>query len=237
MADTTTIRRKDLKDPDEFITLTHHALEFLKAHERQLAIAVVAVVAVGAVAFGIRTYQGWQEARAETAFGAARKDFAARRFDTAASGFGKVSTQWPGTTYGRLALVFLGNSYAELGKADEAERAFRSSLGAVRDPLLKQLAHYNLGLLELKKGDKKAGIQELSEASQIEGPLRSAAWFARLSTGEQFVENVSSGMKAIEELGPEAREYVDSQMAAQMKRDLASQPAAKKSNEVLVPKE
>lgn len=230
----TTIRRRDLKEPDEFISLAHRALEFLKGHEKEATIAVLGFLAVSAVVFGFRTYASWQEQRAEAAFGAARKDFAARRFDTAANGFVKVSSQWPRTMYGRLALVYLGNSYAELGKADDAERAFRASLGVATDPTLRQAAYYNLGLLELKKGNKKAAASDLSQATEIEGPLRSAAWFARLGSGERFVENVSSGMKAINELGPEAREYVDAQIAAQAKREVA--PTAAKS-EVLIPKD
>lgn len=232
----TKIRHKDLKEPDEFITFAHQALEFLKAREKEVTIAVIAVVAVGAVVFGIRTYRGWQEQRAEASFGAARKDFAARRFDTAANGFVKVTQQWPNTNYGRLALVYLGNSYAELGKNDDAERAFRDALGHVKEPLLRQIAHYNLGLLELKKGDKKAAVADLTTAAQIEGPLRSAAWFARLGTGEQFVENVSAGMQAINELGPEAREYVDAQLASQAKGEASAAPSTAAAK-VELPKE
>lgn len=232
----TRIRHKDLKEPDEFITFTHRALEFLKARETEVTIAVIALAAVGAVVFGIRTYKGWQEQRAEASFGAARKDFAARRFDTAANGFVKVTEQWPNTQYGRLALIYLGNSYAELGKNDDAERSFRAALGRTREPLLRQIAHYNLGLIELKKGDKKAAVADLTTAAQIEGPLRSAAWFARLGTGEQFVENVSAGMQAINELGPEAREYVDAQLASQAKGESATR-GGDAASKVVVPKE
>ena len=231
----TTIRRRDLKEPDEFITLTNRALDFLKAHEKEATIAVLGVLAVSMVVFGVRTYRGWQEERAEVSFSAARKDFEVKHFDTAANGFVKVTAQWPGTTYGQMALVYLGNSYAELGKTEEAERAFRDSLTSAKEPIFKQVALYNLGLLQLKKGDKKGALDNLSQASQIEGPLRSAAWFARLGTGEQFVENVGAGMQAINELGPEAREYVDEQMGSHMKMEIPT-PVAPKSD-VVLPKE
>jgi predicted negative regulator of RcsB-dependent stress response len=235
----TTIRRKDLKDPDEFITLTHRVLAFLQAREKEVTIAVIGAVVVAAIVFGIRTYRGWQESAAEAAFSAARSDFAARRFEPAANGFVKVTKQWPGTMYGRLAVVLLGSSYAELGKSEDAERTFRSSLATATDPLLRQIAYYNLGLLELKKGDKKAAVNDLSEASKIEGPLRSAAWFARLSSGEKFVENVSAGMQAINELGPEPREYMDSLLMAQQKKGGSEVEAAtpEKKSEVVVPKD
>ncbi len=237
MADTTLSRKKELREPDEFISLTTHALEFLKAHEKEVTIAVIGGLVVAAVVFGIRTYKGWQEDRAEASFSAARRDFGIHRYDTAATGFAKVAAQYAGTRSGRLALVFLGNSYAELGKDDDATKAFRDALAVDSDPLLRQAALYNLGLLELKKGDKKAAVDDLSKAAEIEGPLRSAAWFSRLSAGEQFTENVSAGMKAINELGPEAREYVDSHLAAAAKPDQAAVEAPAAKPEVILPKE
>ena len=59
--------------------------------------------------------------------------------------------------------------------------------------------------------------KNLRAAAETEGPLRGAAWFARLSRSEQFVEDISQGMQAVEELGPDARDYVDAQIVARAK--------------------
>ena len=82
---------------------------------------------------------------------------------------------------------------------------------------MRQIAHYNLGLLKAKAGDKPGSAKELGAAAETEGPLRGIAWFARLSNAEPFVEDVSQGLKAIDELSPEAREYVEAQIAARGK--------------------
>jgi len=206
------IGRKELKEPDEFLTLTGQALEYAKQHEREVSYAALAIAVVMVLTLGVRWYRGWQHDKAEAAFGAARRDFSAARYETAVTGFERVSREWPGTTFGPLALAYKGNCYAELGKPKEAEAAFRAALGASREPLVLQIAHYNLGMLQAKAGDKKAAAEELGAAAQIEGPLRAAAWFARLGSQEQFVENVSEGMQAIDELAPEARQYVDAQI-------------------------
>ena len=211
------IGRKELKEPDEFLTLTGQALEYAKQHERELGYVVVGLLALVALSLGVRSYRGWQQDKAESAFGAARRDYASQKFETAVGGFQRVSREWPSTTFGEMALVYEGNCYAELGKTKEAQDAFRGALGASRDPLVQQIAHYNLGLLAAKSGDKKTAADELGQAVKIEGPLRAAAWFSRLSGQQQFVEEIGEGMKAIDELSPEAREYVDAQIAAQSK--------------------
>jgi tetratricopeptide (TPR) repeat protein len=211
------IRRKDLKEPDEFLTLSHRFLEYAKQHERELTMAVLGLVAVVAVALGVRWVRTAQNAKAEAAFGAARRDFVAQRFDVAASSFSRVNSTWPSTPYGRLALVYLGNSYAELGKTKEAEEAFRQALSGADQDLVRQIAHYNLGVLETKGAAPEEGAADLTAAGAIEGPLRAAAWFSRLSSLQQFTENVSQGMQAINELDPDARAYVEAQIAAQAK--------------------
>lgn len=211
------LRRKDLKEPDEFLTLSKRFLEYAKQHERELTLAVLGVGALAAAALGVRAYRGWQEHDAEAAFGAARRDFSAQKFDTASGAFARVGATWPSTLHGRLALVYLGNSYAELGKNREAAEAFRQALAVGRDDLVRQIAHYNLGMLALKDGDAKTAAAELGAAAGIEGPLRGPAWLARLSSQQQFVENASQGMQAVNELPPEAREYVEAQIAAQAK--------------------
>jgi tetratricopeptide (TPR) repeat protein len=211
------IQRRQLREPDEFLTLSRRFLEYAQQHEREVTMVVVGLVAITALALGVRTYRGWKESQAEAAFGAARRDFTASRYDTAAKGFEKVAATWPSTAHGQLALVYLGNSYADLGKRKEAEEAFARVLERASEPVVRQIAHYNLGVLKAEDGDKPAAARELGSAADAEGPLRGAAWFARLGSGDSFVEEVGPGMDAIGDLGPEARAYVDAQLAARAK--------------------
>jgi tetratricopeptide (TPR) repeat protein len=211
------IRRKELKEPDEFLTLSKRFVDYAREHERKLTGAVLAVVGIGTLALGARWYRAWQFGKAEAAFGAARLELAAQRLPTAAEQFARVSADWPSSPYGKLALVYLGNCYAELGKDSEAREAYTKALANADDPLARQIANYNLGILEAKAGDHAAAAKNLGAAAEAEGPLRGAAWFARLSHSEQFVEDISQGMQAIDELGPDARDYVDAQIVARAK--------------------
>jgi tetratricopeptide (TPR) repeat protein len=211
------IQRRELKEPDEFLTITRRYLAYAQHHERQVTLAALGVIAIIAVALGVRWYRSWQESNAEAAFGAARRDYAAQKFDAAAQSFQKVSATWPRTAYGQLALVYVGNCYAELGKTKEAEDSFARALAGGGEPIVRQIAHYNLGVLKAHAGDKGAAAKELGSAADIEGPLRGVAWFTRLSATDQFVEDVGQGMQAIGELGPEARQFVESQIAQRAK--------------------
>jgi predicted negative regulator of RcsB-dependent stress response len=211
------IQRRQLKEPDEFLTLTRRFLEYARQHEREVTFAVLGIVAVVAVALGVRWYRSWQESNAEAAFGAARRDFTAQKFDSAVAGFRRVTSTWPGTSHGHLAFVYLGNSYVELGKTKEAEDAFQQALQQDSNDLLRQIAHYNLGLLKLKAGDKAGAATELGAAASATGPLRGVAWFTRLSTEQQFVEGIDKGMQAIAELSPDTRDYVEAMIAARVK--------------------
>src|SRR5262249_16640991 len=118
------IRRKELKEPDEFLSLSRRFLDYAREHERQLTIAVLAMVGVTVLALGARWYRSWQYRQAEAAFGAARLELAAQRLDTAADRFARVSAEWPSTPYGELALLYKGNCYAELGKDADARDAY-----------------------------------------------------------------------------------------------------------------
>jgi hypothetical protein len=211
------IQRRQLKEPDEFLTLSRRFLEYARHHEREVTLAVLGIAVVVGIALGVRWYRSWQESNAEAAFGAARHDFTELKFDSAAEGFRRVVSTWPATSHGHLALVYLGNSYAELGKTKEAEDAFRQALQQDSDDLLRQIAHYNLGLLKMKSGDKSGAATELAAAANATGPLRGIAWFARLSTEQQFVEGVTEGMQAIGELSPDTRDYVEAMIAARAK--------------------
>src|SRR6185436_14858723 len=114
---------------------------------------------------------------------------------------------------------------AELGKSAEAESTFDAAIASSSEPLVRQIAYYNLGLLKQKAGDKPAAAKSFASAAAIEGPLRGAAWFARLGTEEKFEESASAGMQAVTELDPEARAYVEARLRASGKSLPSAAPA------------
>src|ERR1051325_4951507 len=135
------IQRRELKEPDEFLTLTRRYLAYAQHHERQVTLAVLGVIAIIAVALGVRWYRSWQESNAEAAFGAARRDYGAQKFEAAAQSFQKVGTTWPRTECGRWALFSGDTAYAELGKKKGGEDPSPGAPGGGGEPIVRQIAH------------------------------------------------------------------------------------------------
>ena len=158
------IQRRQLKEPDEFLTLSRRFLEYARHHEREVTLAVLGIAVVVGLALGVRWYRSWQESNAEAAFGAARHDFTELKFDSAAEGFRRVVSTWPATSHSHLALVYLGNSYAELGKTKEAE-------GALVPVLLEKYGDLNSGSpLAAKAGRGTSKGRDLGGVASILDP-------------------------------------------------------------------
>jgi tetratricopeptide (TPR) repeat protein len=120
VAEKARLRRKDLKQPDEFITLSKQALDWARAHQ-QVVIWGGAGLVVLLVGFGIATaYSGARErdanadfARGLTALGA--NDYAAASTDLIA-----ISGRWEGTGVAPLAGLLGANAAIAAGDPDKA---------------------------------------------------------------------------------------------------------------------
>jgi tetratricopeptide (TPR) repeat protein len=64
MATTKKITRKEIRQPDEFITLSARAIEFAKAHTRELIIGVASVLVLGLLIWAVTAYSNKREAQA-----------------------------------------------------------------------------------------------------------------------------------------------------------------------------
>lgn len=213
------VRRKDLKGPDEFLSFTQRALEYARQNEREVTIVVLALVGVVAVALGIRGYRSWQLGRAVQSFGRAYQEFAADHLERAADGFTAVASAWPGTPQGELALLYLGNCYADLRNDSAAKAAFTDLLAGTNDEGLRQIARYNLGVLKQKTGDTAGAAEEFHAAAATAGPLRGVAWFAGIrmqGTRGQSTDVASEHLGGApgDGLFPEAREYAAAMLSA-----------------------
>lgn len=221
------IRRRELREPDEFLTLSRRALDYAKANERKVTLAAIGLVAVLALALGVRSYRAWQDERAREAFAAAYLDFTAGRLDQALAGFAGVQARWPSTSSARLALLYGANAAFDAKKDREAEQQYAKLLAASTDGDLRQIAHYNLGLLRARAGDPQAALEHFREASAVAGPLRGAAWLERirgLSKSGTRPEDAAVALREIgDALAPETRQYLEAKAAAA--KPSATEPA------------
>jgi tetratricopeptide (TPR) repeat protein len=114
------LRRKDIKRPDEFITLTSHALGWVRQH-RQLATWGGVGLLVCLVAVGVATaYRGARERDANADLSRALTKLASNDYSGAASELMEVSGRWEGTGVSPVAGLLGANAALRAGDADKA---------------------------------------------------------------------------------------------------------------------
>ena len=120
MADKARLRRKDIKRPDEFITLSTQAVAWTRQHQ-QLATWIGAAVVVVLVAIGIATaYRGARERDANADLGRAMVKLQANDYSGAATELIDVSSRWDGTGVAPVAALLGANAAIRAGDADQA---------------------------------------------------------------------------------------------------------------------
>jgi tetratricopeptide (TPR) repeat protein len=162
--------KKKLKEPDEFISVSERAYLFVRDHGKPIA-AALGVVALVVVA--VFLLQMWNRSKEEAAGGkfaqaveayqrvaASTKEATVSDSKTALEGLADVTAKYPGTTAGRLALLYKGNLHLKAGEFDEAVKAYSQFLDqAGKERLYTLLALEGLGYAYegKKEWDKAVG--------------------------------------------------------------------------------
>lgn len=147
------ISRKELKEPDEFITFTTRVYTWLSEQKIGLIIGASALALVVICAYGYRWYKDSKEEKASVEFISAKKILDARvagegsdsasatgagsyaseeaKDKAAIEAFEKVRKEHPGTRVADLATYFIGEINSRLGNYDKAQENFQKYLESV----------------------------------------------------------------------------------------------------------
>jgi tetratricopeptide (TPR) repeat protein len=178
--------RKFLKEPDEFVVWTARATTWI-GQNRGLMTAVGGGMAAVAM---VAAVLGWQASSrteaASNAFRLARTQFAAGEYAQASASFETLAREFPGTAFGRLAILYRGHSLLRQNESKGAADAYQEFLAHSLDAnYVRQLALANLGQAQELLGEAAEARASLARASDIPGPYRIEALlaYARLSEG------------------------------------------------------
>ena len=122
------VRRKDLRKPDEFETLTGQAVDWADANRSLVGAIAVGILVIAAIALGIARWRASRDATASADFQAARARFVAGAFDEAEHGFAQVASDYPRAPFGRLAGLYRAHALARKGDAAGAATAYAEYL-------------------------------------------------------------------------------------------------------------
>lgn len=196
------LRRKDLKAPDEFVSATQRAAEYVQENPRMVILVTAGLLILLAVALGVRTYR---ESRLEAAakdLGRAYQMLSRDGAGAAAETLATVAETWSGTGAGVLARAYAANSFLSEGDEVRARGHYELLLEQTADPFYRQIAQYNLGVLDRRSGDEDSARRRFEAAAALEGPLSGAARVALHDEGRP--DPIPEG------LGADAREYLES---------------------------
>jgi hypothetical protein len=212
------LRHKDLKQPDEFISLSTRAINWAQHNQKTVAIAVGAAIAVVLLAAGIRWYV---QSRAETAarqFYGASELFKREQWDQAQKDFTSLASSYGGTPYGNLAKLYAGRAALNANKPGEAVPFLTEFVAAAPTPAFEQIGRVALARALADTSNTSGAREQLDRAVLLDGPLGPEArvQLARIE------EESGSKEKAIELYKQYLTDEPDGAAAAQVRMRLTA---------------
>jgi tetratricopeptide (TPR) repeat protein len=201
------ITKKQLKEPDEFITITERTFVFIRQHTKKIAAAGVILLVLILAAVFFQMWEKRKEEDAARAFGVAleisgrgaaqAQESSAQDHKSVLEKFDEIIIKFPRTSSGKISLVFKGNILLKLDEYDEAIKAYTVFLDkAGKERLYRYFAWEGLGhAYEGKKDYGKAleaykKILDIGEGYQLaEAHLSIAYCYEKLGKNKEALES------------------------------------------------
>ncbi len=214
MAGKKKVTKKELKKPDEFVSLTEQAFLFVSAHLRKFILGVAALIVIILVLVGLRWWGEKNEAEASQKFSLAIQNYgmaaspsregAALDPKALVQMFDEVISKYPRTSAGKLSLLYKGNVLLQSGQFDQAIESYDLFLRkGGKEKLYHSFAWDGLGYAYEGKKDygKAAGayqkVIETGESSvSPDAYLALGRCYEKLNKTKEAVESYRSFLKA-----------------------------------------
>ena len=201
------ITKKQLKEPDEFITLTERAFFFIREHSKKVAGGGILFLVLILAFILLQMWDKKKEEEAARELGVAtglyeRVVAQAREGSTQGdkdilAKFDEIITKFPRTSSGRFSLLYKGNMYLKIGEFDEATKAYTAFLDkSGKERLYRYFAWEGLGhAYEGKKDYAKAleayqKMLEVAEGYQLaEANLNIGYCYEKLGKSREALES------------------------------------------------
>jgi outer membrane protein assembly factor BamD (BamD/ComL family) len=182
-------RRKDLKRPDEFVSLGRQVLDWGTENARLLSWSAAAVAVLVLLVMGFVSIRNARVRQANEDLSHALGDFRDGRYAQAASQLADVASRWQSTAAGRIAGLYAANADLNANDFETATVLLQQVLSG-RDwpPYLKQQALDDLGYALEHKGDAAGAAERYAEAGALQGPYTPQALLGEARCREQIGE-------------------------------------------------
>jgi tetratricopeptide (TPR) repeat protein len=169
------LSRKELRQPDEFVTFLDSVRSYVGEHLPRIIIGAVIATALLAIAFTWRFYAQYQSRLAAEEFYHAMSALDRKDYKTAERGFTALAEQHPGQRLGQLAEFYRANAYMAENVPAKARDALKEYLKGADLPIFRQLALMQLGVTYEDLGDYRKAQDEYMQAAALDGPEKGRA--------------------------------------------------------------
>jgi tetratricopeptide (TPR) repeat protein len=171
------LRRKDLKQPDEFVTLTAQALLWGREHPQFVMWAGLGVLVACIAVFVVVSFQSARSHDSNADLGRAMLALQGGQSPNAATEFGEVARRWPSAAAGKVASILAANAELRRGKEDSAmdllQRALDSSDGLPQ--YLRQEVLFDWGYVLERRESWNDAAEKYASAAALPGPFAGPA--------------------------------------------------------------
>ncbi|GIW42913.1 MAG: hypothetical protein KatS3mg077_0195 [Candidatus Binatia bacterium] len=196
----TKLRRKDIKQPDEFVHLGQELLAWAQLHRNRILQGSVAVL-IGLLAIGLWvSYRNANLRRANELLGQGLAHLRSNDWERASQELRKVAASWSTSTPGQIALLVAAQADLRAGSVEQARNSLPATDSAFSlAPYLEQQAMLARALALEKAGQYAEAATQAERAANLPGPYAATSLYeaARLYAR---AGNTEKGRALIEKL-------------------------------------
>jgi tetratricopeptide (TPR) repeat protein len=171
------LRRKDLKQPDEFLTLTAQVLTWGRAHPQIVTWSGLGLLAACIAVFVVVSFQSARSHDSNADLGRAMLALQGGQSSNTATAFEEVARRWPSAAAGKVAAILGAN--AELRQGNDAsalellQRALDSSDGLPQ--YLRQELLFDWGYVLERRESWNEAAEKYAAGAALPGPFAAPA--------------------------------------------------------------
>jgi len=201
------ITRRQIKQPDEFISTTEHVLLFVRDHLKKIVVGVGIIVVIVAAYVLFRVWEARRENEASQRLNVAMeavelvnspyREGSPADYKNALAKMEEIVNAFPKTSSGTFALLYKGNIHLKLGEFDEAIKAYDTFLSrSGSEKLYNLLALEGVGYAYEGKKDYGKAIEAYQRIVAMdqgfqarEARLQMGYCYEKLGKNKEAVEN------------------------------------------------
>lgn len=169
------LTRKEIRQPDQFITLSRQLFDFFTEYKTDCIAAGVALAVIFFAVWGWGLYKSRQNRLAAQEFSTALALYHAGKQREALESLTRVAA-YGDPAYNRLGMLYQANIYVAMKDSVKAESVLTQLLNdEKKDPLIRQIAYLTLATNQERTGRCEGAIHNYAEAEALQGPFKEDA--------------------------------------------------------------